>query len=178
MDERDSPNFCSQCGAPLRDSDTFCTSCGSTVKSSTSSYGSYEQRPVEKSNTLTWVAILCGIWAAIAVIEGATTIIYMDWMIDILKDSPDVWEELMEIITEETVRNVFYAVGALFLASGIFSVLAAVLCAIRKHYTIALVSCVVASVLVLIGLVGIIGIIVSYFIYKNKGDFAEQQRSY
>ncbi|MDR1404239.1 MAG: zinc ribbon domain-containing protein [Candidatus Methanoplasma sp.] len=168
------PNFCTSCGAPLRDSDEFCKSCG------TSRIGGTETGPREQygrartgtKNTLTILGILCAVWAIISLFEGISAISSVDALLDSMKGYTEYWDIISETIGENTLRAMFSAIGALFVISGILSAVTALLCFLKRFYTIALVTCLIASVCVLVGLVGIIGLIVAFFIHKNKDSFA------
>ena len=173
--EEDNNNFCMSCGAPLRDSDTFCTNCGSTRKGAAGSPAQqYNQPPAKKSNTLLFLGIACLLWAAFAIVIGIYYLHSVDSMIDTLMND---YEELFANIGEDYLRSIFVAFGAVFIASGALGAIAGLLCILKRMYIVALITCIIASVLALISVVGIVGFIVAFFIYKNKGGFAGEASS-
>ncbi|MCL2296496.1 MAG: zinc ribbon domain-containing protein [Methanomassiliicoccaceae archaeon] len=170
MDEEKN-NFCTSCGAPLRDSDTFCASCGST-REAARTYSSSQQysQSQAKKNTLPFIGIACLLWAAVALFIGIFFIYCIDYLVDaIMADAS--WDVYSETLNEESLRSLFLTIGAILIASGAFSAISAILCFLKKMYIVALISCIIASVLGLIILAGIVGIFVAFFINKNKGEF-------
>ncbi|MDR2698727.1 MAG: zinc ribbon domain-containing protein [Candidatus Methanoplasma sp.] len=171
MEDKENSNFCSGCGAPLRDSDTFCASCGTTRGGSanTTQYGN----PKPKSHTLVVAAVLSIIWALIALGLGIYFTLWVDSLMDLINSTPEYLEILNEYgITTSDMSSVLYMIGAVLIASGLFAAISAALCLMKKFYIVALIMCILASVLVITALVGIVGLIVAYLIYKGRDEFA------
>ena len=169
METDDYPNFCAACGAPLRDSDSFCTKCGTLKGESTPKYS--QQHPqygsAQKSgNMLVILGVLSLIWAAVALLFGLYCIINADFLA----------EEVAIAIYEYDPELVFDAylyvlmMGVIAAASGALSLVTGILCIMKKAYTVALITCILASALVIIPF-GFIGLIVAFFIYKSKYGF-------
>ncbi|MDL2241787.1 zinc-ribbon domain-containing protein [Bacteroidales bacterium OttesenSCG-928-L03] len=173
MDDEESLGFCTNCGAPLHSSDTFCTHCGKNVGDDPLPAPSDQyNRLGMKNTTLTLIGVLSAIWAIIALYAGAMMVNDVDFIIDLMKEDPATWEKIAAY--EEVLRTTLIAVGALMIVNGALCIVTAITCIMEKYYIVAFGSCLIASILLLIALVGIVGLIMSYFIYKNKDSFKEQ----
>jgi len=177
MEEKESSNFCSSCGAPMRDSDTFCPSCGKTVGGSAPSTQQYgNSKP--KSNRLIVVAILAAIWAFIALAFGLYIIFATDSILAVLDSTADFWDTVYEYgLTRSDIANSIAMLGAIIAASGALAAITAVLAAIKKFYVVALITCILSALIVVLGLVGIVGLIIAYLIYRARDDFVDSKKA-
>jgi len=165
MDEDNTLNFCTECGANIRSYDEFCPSCGCNLKQK-----SQRQNVTNRGdNKLNLVAIMGGIWAFFALMVGIVCIVSLDAMMDAMIE---VYGNTFDV---EFLETIILIVGYCLLASGILSVISVVLCATRKYYTIALITCIVGSLLALLCtiIIGILGFIAAYWIYKSKDWFVK-----
>jgi len=171
MDD-DSPHFCMACGAPLRESDTFCTKCGTTVGSVAPAATRQTQtnRSEPNSNTLLLPAVLSAAWAIPAMIAGIFLIVSADYIVSLV-DSGTMDILLDYGFTANDFVTLYVVIGALLVASGALAAIASVLAFLKKYYIIALIACIISSLLVIMFLVGIVGIIVAYFLAKSKHEF-------
>jgi len=171
MEDKDSSNFCSNCGAPMRDSDTFCSSCGTTVGKSAASTQQYgNSKP--KSKRLTIVVVLAAIWALIALAIGLYIILSTDALLAQFDSTPNFWDIWYDAgFTRGDMYGIFQMMGAIIAASGALAALTAILSAVKRFYILALIACILSSLLVITALIGIVGLIVAYLIYKAKDEF-------
>ncbi|MCL1979278.1 MAG: zinc ribbon domain-containing protein [Methanomassiliicoccaceae archaeon] len=175
MEDNDSPNFCTNCGAPLRDSDTFCNSCGAAKNAGAARTPSSAQRyPEQKGNKLMVFGLLSAIWAIAAIGLGLNYILSADAIASELDSYEGIWEALYDAgITYDTIVGWITIIGAVLVSSGVFAAVTALLCLIKRAYTVALIACILSSVLGLVVLLGAIGFVVAYFLSKEKNNFID-----
>ena len=171
----DSPCFCSICGASLRESGTFCSKCGASIGSNgfaVSRSNSYNYiKP--KSNKLIIIGILSLAWGLYALYSGTNMALTAEATLNSVFSSydPTFWDgkgtNLDTLITFITVA------GVLISLSGIFALITAITSFFKRFYIVALVSCIISSVLALVIIIGIVGLIVAYFIHISKEDFKD-----
>jgi len=164
------PNFCAQCGAQLDDADSFCVRCGKEIGSAPSATAApaYVQQVSSKRSTTLWVIFFLGLlWGVNATYSGIDIILNAKDILDLVDIS--VFEDAG--IDPQMLVDMMTAIGAIILISGILALITAVLVFMRKFHTIALICCIISSILALIALVGIIGLIVAYFLNKSKNEF-------
>ena len=171
--------FCTKCGYRLYESDTFCTKCGAEVGVTPTQMSAPQnvQHIDSKRSTTLWVIIIFAAgWAILGIYSGLSTLLNAHDMVYSAL-TPDILDQLETIgFDPQTLVDVFTIVGALILISGIMSLMTAILVFIRKQHTVALILCIIGSVLMLIGLFGIIGLIVAYFLNKSKHEFAPSKK--
>lgn len=172
----DNMKFCTQCGAEISESDVFCPKCGHKIGGPSEGTAAYEdgrkQMVAENSkNAIIAIVILCALWAIVSIYEGISAVISLDYVIEVLKSDTSTWDMLMEILTEQDIRNIISSTGYVMMASGILAALTAVFTGVKRYYPVALWTCILSSVLGLICIFGIFGFIVVYLITKNKEAF-------
>ncbi|MCL2148910.1 MAG: zinc ribbon domain-containing protein [Methanomassiliicoccaceae archaeon] len=174
-DEGHSSNFCAGCGAPLRESDTFCTACGENRGAPQApQQGQHYMMPPKKSNSLALVAVLSAAWAAVALILGVAILLVAESFTEQFMAMPeflDLMEEYGYTITFDEMLSSILMFGAVVAASGVLAAVTAALALAKRLYPVALIACILSSVLGLIILVGAVGFIVVYLIYRDRGDF-------
>jgi len=166
-----------KCGAPLRESDTFCTTCGEAIGSTPQAqpYPQYGY-PQKKSNNLLIVGILSAIWALIALILGLYLVFSAEAIVGELDSA--TWDILIDSgLTYDDITGVLVMIGAIIAASGALAAVTAVLSFTKRFYVVALIACIISSILGLIILVGAIGFFVAFFIYKAKNEFKSGSRT-
>jgi len=119
------------------------------------------------------MAILSAVWAAIALVLGLFFILGADYIMGIFDSTPDFWNIMEDTYgyTRDDIAYSLFVTGAVIAASGAFAAVTAVLSMTKKFHFVALIACIISSLLGLIILVGAIGFIVAYFIYKAKDEF-------
>ncbi len=122
-------------------------------------------------NYLIAIVVLCLAWAVFAIYNGIDLVYNIDSMIDQLK-SQEIWETIMQYMTEEDVRNLLASMGYVIIASGILAMISGILTAFKKSYTGALIACVLSSILGLIMILGVFGFAVVYLITKAKDAYS------
>ena len=171
MDDEGSHNFCTKCGANVHDYDEFCPACGEVLKEGAKPAANRSYNPNSK---LPLIKALGGIWAIYAIINGITSIIFIDNMMTMMEDIfvgmgleyADMWYSM-----EDFYRMFMLVSGALCLVSGILAVVCTYCCIKKKNHTIALMTCIIGSILVIPSLVGLVGLIVAHFLSKSKPEF-------
>lgn len=114
--------------------------------------------------------ILCAAWGIFALYDGLSMALNVDTLIQQLKDS-DVWETVLQYMTEQQFRDLITTLGYVLAASGVCALIAGLLVGLKKFYMGAVIACSVASVLGLVVIVGVFGFVVVYLITKTKGVF-------
>ena len=174
MDEDNTLNFCTGCGANIRSSDEFCPSCGLSLKEKKAPAArQYEQ----KTYRLYIVAILGVIWAIYALFYGIDLISNIDQAMNNLTSNP-YWDAISDIYTEDVLKSLMITLAYLMIASGILAAITAVFCILKKMYIVALIACILGSILSLIFIVGIVGFICVYLITKSKWEFEGISQNY
>ncbi|MCL2317612.1 MAG: zinc-ribbon domain-containing protein [Methanomassiliicoccaceae archaeon] len=164
----DRPSYCSKCGSQLYESDSFCVRCGAKIDAQTTSAPVNVQQGSEKRSTKLWIIFALGIiWAVIAIYSGIDAIINAQSSIDMIDIG--TWEALG--LDPQLLIDMVKAIGVVFIISGILSLITSILVYARRYHTIALVACIIGSILALIALVGIIGLIVAVFLNGSKNEF-------
>ncbi|UAL07051.1 MAG: zinc-ribbon domain-containing protein [Candidatus Methanogranum gryphiswaldense] len=167
--------FCTQCGASIKEDDTFCPECGHQAGETSEFAAEYEAKKKSdiannaKNYTLA-IVILCAAWGIFALYDGLSMALNVDTLIQQLKDS-DVWETVLQYMTEQQFRDLIATLGYVLAASGVCALIAGLLVGLKKFYMGAVIACSVASVLGLVVIVGVFGFVVVYLITKTKGVF-------
>ena len=171
------PAFCTSCGAPLRESDTFCIACGAKIGDPINAASLDTQNGTSKRSTMIWMIVaLAIIWAAYAIYSGTAIIIAAQASIDSAL-TPDLSDQLNTLgVDSQTLVTFMQAIGVVILVSGIMSLITGVLVYLRKQHTIALILCIIGSILALIALAGIVGLIVAYYLNKSKNEFTPSNK--
>jgi hypothetical protein len=173
MDEDNTLNFCTGCGANIRSSDEFCPSCGLNLREKKAPAArQYEQ----KTYRLYIVAALGLIWAIYALYDGINTISNIDRTMNDLVNTP-YWD-LISGSTEDLIRTMMLTMGYIMIASAILAAITAVFCILKKMYIVALIACILGSILSLIFIVGFIGLFCAYLITKSKWEFEGTSQNY
>lgn len=167
--------YCTQCGANLKDDDTFCSECGYPVGGSTENAEQYEKskKSMAVSNAKGYIiaiVLLCIAWGVLAIYNGMDLVFNINSIIEQLKQS-DMWDTVLQYMTEQEFRNIMAAMGYVLIASGVLALVTALLVYLKKNYKIALIMCILSSILALIFIIGIFGFIVVYLITKTKDVF-------
>jgi hypothetical protein len=121
--------------------------------------------------------MLCIGWAVFAILYGLFSILTIDTVIEALKESPALWDSVIEALTEETLRNILLLSGAITILSGILAAIAGALSLKKRAYTAAVVTCIISAAFGLTMLIGFVGLIVAYMIYKSKDEFALNKKT-
>ena len=77
------------------------------------------------------------------------------------------------IYAVEPSSHAFYIPGILLIVSGVFGAVAAALTFMRRHYTIAIIACIMSAVFGLAILLGLFGLLVAKWISRSKSEFAD-----
>lgn len=170
----DGTGFCVRCGAALGEGDAFCSECGNAAGDIA---GCADCRTVaaeaDTSNgRLMLAAMLCLLWGLISLYVGLDTL----WSVDAVMETfaeMDLLDALIPYISEAELRSSIVVTAYIFLAGAAASLTAGILAGIKRQYTVAVVSCIIASVLGSLALVGIFGFLVAYMIHKSKGAFVD-----
>jgi predicted nucleic acid-binding Zn ribbon protein len=178
MSDGESMEFCSKCGAKLRDSAVFCPECGapiaggSVVQSVRNEINdSYKKKAM--TERLMWISIFLGVFVFFSVIMGAYCALDVNAIIDALKSDPEVWAEVLTYYTEAEIRSAFVFGGYYLLSAGIVGAISLVFCIIKKFWIIALIMCLLASLIMLPTVLGfVIGLVVTYLLYTAKPAFS------
>ena len=169
MEDYTPPRYCVKCGSLMQNNETFCTICGAKTNSSGA------EKSSQKGNKLLVIGIFSVIWALCGIGLGLDTILTADEFIS-QTDSlmPGFWDAMEEFgITADYIESMIVSIGAVITVSGLLAAITAVLSFAKRQYTIALIACILSSILALILLVGIIGFIVAYFITQAKEEFVD-----
>lgn len=193
MDE-ENYGFCPRCGAKLQQSANFCPDCGNILKEDAvnpgAGYGAYadlrtgKDRPMKGMFLAAFVLLV--IYSVYSVSEGIYLIVNAEGIFQIMDDMfvdmfgtgivDYVYDEIGIMITEAEYVESFRMMGYIYLISGIFSVIAAVLCYMRRRKNIAI-AAIIASTLVTLIIAGIlnivIGFLVAYFVYRSPEYFID-----
>ena len=105
------------------------------------------------------------VWGIIALIAGALLISSADSIANTVMDTVSTY-------SHDYIMNMIHVLSAVFIISGIFSLITGILIYLRKLYIVALIACIVATIAVIWIVIGVFGFIVMYFIYKSKPEFA------
>lgn len=167
----DGTRFCVRCGAALGEGDAFCSECGNAAGDIA---GCADRRTAADTGNgrLMLAAILCLLWGLISLYVGLDTL----WSVDAVMETfaeMDLLDALIPYISEAELRSLIVVTAYIFLAGAAASLTAGILAGIKRQYTVAVVSCIIASVLGSLALVGIFGFLVAYMIHKSKGAFVD-----
>lgn len=157
--------FCTECGERLPENAAFCPKCGNDTHSDGKTVV-----PKRSGNELMLVAALCGIYVLIAAYFAYVLMTQTDSLISSLQNS-EYWQDIAGVLSEDDIRNMIAMMGYAMAVSGVFSAIAAGLCATGRKYTIALVCCISASLCGMVMLMGAFGLVVAYLIYRYKENF-------
>ena len=193
MDEENF-GFCPRCGAKLQQSANFCPDCGNILKEDAvnhgAGYGAYadtrtgKDRPMKGMFLAAFVLLV--IYSVYSVSEGIYLIVNAEGIFQIMDDMfvdlfgtgivDYIYDDMGIMITEAEYVESFRMMGYISLISGIFSVIAAVLCYMRRRKNIAI-AAIIASTLVTLVIAGIlnivIGFLVAYFVYRSPEYFID-----
>lgn len=166
MESNDS-KFCVSCGSKVNEESTVCSVCGKHVNEN------YEVKTPSKpvKNYLIFVAAFSLIYAVFSIVMGSSMISMTDAVIEALKGETEIWEELMNLTTEDELKNMMVYLGAAVVLSGVFAAITGILSALKKYYIIALICCIISTLLGAIILIGLAGIIIAVLIVSSKYAF-------
>ena len=169
MEDNIPPRYCVKCGSVLQNNETFCTICGAKTNSSGA------EKSSQKGNKLLVIGIFSVIWALCGIGMGLDLILTADASISQMDSlMPGFWDAMEEVgITADYIESMIVLIGSILTVSGVLAAITAVLSFAKRQYTIALIACILSSILALIMLVGIIGLIVAYFITQAKQEFID-----
>lgn len=169
--------FCSKCGAKLRESATFCPECGASVAGGSVVQSvrneikdSYKKKAM--TERLMWISIFIGVFVFFSVIMGAYCAFGINAIMETLRSNPDVWGEILTYYTEAEIKNAFVFGGYYLLSAGIVGAISLILCITKRFWIIALITCLLASFIMLPTVLGfIIGLVVTYLLYTARPAF-------
>ncbi len=164
--------FCTRCGAILQEDYVFCPECGSPVGDAEAHAACSAASADAGRSRLTLIAAMCIIWGLIALYFGISILTNLDTMVDAVMDS-GIFEEVGMLVTEAEVGETMRMLAYITLAGAAAAMVAGVLCGIRREYGIAVLACVIASILGLVLFVGVIGFAVAYMISRSKAAFTD-----
>ncbi len=127
---------------------------------------------VEKNNIgLPVIGVLSAIWALGALGLGLMLVINAEAIADLALESygQEFFDEYG--ITYEFFMQFVALLGAVLTASGALAAVTAVTAFMKKFYTVALVTCIISSILGMVILLGIIGLFVANLIRHAKDEF-------
>jgi len=167
-------SYCSKCGNEVADGTRFCPACGfdttgqSVDNSGGSSQSNNQNYNQEKgsSGILTATAVLGIIWGLLAIFIGIVLVI---------------GASLLEEFGFGEFSGMFVIAGVIYILSAIMGFVCAALIFSRKNFYGAWITCLVGSVLALVGgyylgllgiIAGIIGIVFFALMYNQKKFFA------
>ena len=180
--------FCTRCGAMHEPGAEFCPQCG---KSFTDDDRAQVNRRMT-SNPLMFFIILLGVFAAISLGEGIMATFFNDSLINYVKTvNGDNLPEYLASIGLDTIdqlADILFKQGVITLADGILVVIVFYLCIRRRYWKIAVITCLIATVLVLVSFLVMtpkmmqkelfsiivqtaIGLLITRGIYVNKSIF-------
>lgn len=169
--------FCTRCGAPIPSGSNFCPECGASVDGKDNPHASQAGYP-PTSDAMDANSVFILVYGVIATLFGIFMLII-----------PLVFDQTLwnEVITSdpalagyeyEATMAMMYLGAAFAIPSGVLALVSGYLCKVRKMWAIALVCCIIASI-VQFGYAGIyfgiilcaVGLLMSYRIYSNKQNF-------
>ena len=171
--------FCTGCGKAIEPDMQFCPKCGRVVAGSETEQ---EFKEAEKQVSVAmafarrnWLIFLLGIYA-IPIIIAAIIV-----LVDASSTASAVWsstefQDWMKshsyTFTEADIKNAITSAGAMALVSGIAAAVSLVFVYKRKNWTIAVIACLIASILCFWSIFGmIIGFLVTWLIISSKDIF-------
>ena len=141
--------FCTRCGATHEPDAEFCPQCG---KSFTDSMDEIPINTRMTSNPLMFFIILLGIFAAICLGEGVVATFFNDSLIDYVRsmngDNLADYLASLGLGSIEQLADILFRQGVVTMADGISAVIAFVLCIRRRFWKIAVITCLIATILV------------------------------
>jgi predicted nucleic acid-binding Zn ribbon protein len=171
--------FCTGCGKPIEPDMQFCPQCGLVVSGSATDEEFKEARKqfglaILESRRI-WLIFLLAIYAipviisAIWALADASNIANAVWE----SDSFQKWIEAHGYsYTKADIQNYITYAAGMGLASGIFAAISLVCVYIRKYWIVAVIGCLMASVLCFWSFFGIIiGFLVTWMIFCSKEVF-------
>ncbi len=188
MEER----YCHECGSPLTQDATFCPSCGADINSSTSPSSTinpsatnptpHTTATVQGTNNRRTITILCLLWGIGAAILGLCIFFASESITDeminkmssqIYTDNKTYWEYLLENGMDRNLFvNAFEIHGIVLSLSALMALISAHFIYREEHYTIALVTLILSSLLATCLIFSlIVGIVVTYKLTKHKNEF-------
>ena len=174
----DENKFCVVCGANLPSGAEFCPACGSKVDGGVNPYARGPDtmyRAPRKSNQT--VSILIGIYGILALLVGAyglySGLTYNEYEYNQIVDVYESLGIFLDLSLEDMKSQLILS-GALSLASGVLALVCFLMCARGGPWKVAVVVCLIASVLSygFLSFVSIaIGLVVTYLLYSNRSAF-------
>lgn len=186
--------FCGNCGKELDGEAKYCPACGRSLRDTPEHHSSggrehaapaveYSSKPSANSrNDISYIGILCIIWAVIAVLS-AISILFSDvaGIVNQAFDEETVRQLIEAGFTQQDIDSIkdatvrlAYVIGGFLLASGILAIVSAVYCFKRKRYNVAVWTAMLSTVCGIPVVVGIFGFLVAYMIYRNKDSFTPE----
>ena len=128
----------------------FCPQCGK-------SFTDDDRAPVNRrlaSNPLMFFIVLIGIFAAISLGEGIAATFFNDSLINYVKtvhgDNLPEYLASLGLDTIDQLADILFKQGVITLADGILVVIVFVLCIKRRFWKLAVITCLIATILVLV----------------------------
>jgi len=167
MDEDNTLNFCTACGANIHSYDEFCPSCGQSIKGEVAPARN-ENYAQGKSSKLLIVGILGMLWAVFALFIGVFMLFATDAVVtEMVNDS--IYDAYG--FTAEDWRSLCIITGGMLVLSGIFALISSICCFTKRYFILAFIACIVGSIFSLILFVGFIGLVCVYLIYSSRRNF-------
>ncbi len=174
--------FCIYCGAELSESDTFCTACGAevppegSVPAPDTAQGPAPayQRSGGKLGSLGTLMLLYGIVAMILALMLLASYIAFDTFWEMMEDDP-AYKPIIDSYSKDDMKLGTLLSGATFLGSSICALISGYLTNKRENYNMALLTCILATVLSFSMIITlIIGIIVTIKLSSGKSEFTSR----
>lgn len=195
MDEKEL-TFCTRCGAKISSDAAFCPECHAQVAVIPQKTAEeYFQKDVglKQSNTMLWTKILLFVYGGLALISGIMLAGMSGWSLSVLESSdPEYLKSLLDSLgmTKQQYLDFCNVAGIAYLISGALALISGVMCAKRRYNKIAVVLCVIASIVsslqliavpadqmasnaVFVAVTVIVGLIVACLIYKVRNEFED-----
>jgi hypothetical protein len=175
----DRTGFCSQCGVALGTNTKYCPECGVRVPGRSPEQVAEEKEAIRASlkARLMWSGVFMLIVAIPMLCAGIYRLVDVDSIINLVLNDP-YWSQLVANygMSESEVRSIIENFGYAALASGIFGLIVAATCFMRRFYFVALLACMMSALFGTAGFFGLIlGLIVFWMILSSRYGFKEHE---
>ena len=173
-------DFCVDCGCRLRPDAYFCPECGAPVGGSEppagGRYSENDPSPAVTESRIRTLTLALGLYCIPVIILSFVFVFDASVMAETIYDNADFQQWLADnldfALTENEFRSALLSVGGLAMASGIMAFISMVCVIIRRHATIAFVTCLLAAILCFWSIAGlVIGMLVALYIRSSEGIF-------
>lgn len=170
--------FCSQCGFKLSEGDHFCPSCGKSISdmySETGACSTKEHCNNSLTNKMNFLAALMIIYAAPAILLGAYLFIDATSLTDVLWNNAEFQQILIDMnISYDSLLESFKLTGIMTLVSGVFVAISFVVTLKRISWKIAVITCVIGSILAYSTIIGlVIGLVIAFMLYNARSYYKD-----